>query len=272
MIKEKCPHCGNMVVGKFSPSATRKVLTSIAKKGGMKAVGAYVGSVFPVLGNVTGFFAGAALDLMYGDDINKYIDKVADEFFENKVYVFECPQCGHSWAREEGGNTQSYSYNQVLDPQELEMQKRRDRIKQWNQGLCRRKNTVHSLENQIATAQTDYNTAQSNFTKSLIWLIVFGIIGIYLVYYCWVEPFEYKTQAHDFLFGDYDTTRWHWSWLGMFLLAIIDIIIVIIKYNSCRELAQQKLYAKNNLETLPSNLELAKRDLEAYMQTKPSEY
>ena len=101
MITERCPHCGNTVVGQFSPSATRKVLTTIAKKGGMKAVLAYVGSVIPVLGNIGGFAVGAALDIIYGDDIKKYIDKVADEFDDNKVYVFDCPKCGHSWARKE---------------------------------------------------------------------------------------------------------------------------------------------------------------------------
>ncbi|MBD5188794.1 MAG: hypothetical protein HDS95_00740 [Bacteroidales bacterium] len=101
MIKERCSHCGNMVVGEFAPSTTRKYLTGLAKKGGMKAVLAAVGSVVPGFGNAAGFLVGGALDLIYGDDIKKFIDKVADEFDDNKVYVFDCPQCGHSWAKKE---------------------------------------------------------------------------------------------------------------------------------------------------------------------------
>lgn len=115
MITERCPHCGNTVVGQFSPSATRKVLTTIAKKGGMKAVLAYVGSVIPVLGNIGGFFAGAALDIIYGDDIKKYIDKVADEFDDNKIYVFDCPQCGNSWARKEDEIEEDYTYDELSE-------------------------------------------------------------------------------------------------------------------------------------------------------------
>ena len=101
MITEVCPHCGNTVGGVFSPSATRKTLSTLAKTGGMKAVLAYVGSVIPGFGTVAGVFAGATLDFIYGDDIKKFIDKVADEFSNNKVYVFECPQCGYSWAKKE---------------------------------------------------------------------------------------------------------------------------------------------------------------------------
>lgn len=101
MITEICPHCNNTVVGQFNPSNTRKYLTGLAKSGGMKAVLAAVGSVVPGFGNVAGFLAGGALDLIYGDDIKKFIDKVADEFDDNKVYVFDCPQCGHSWAKKE---------------------------------------------------------------------------------------------------------------------------------------------------------------------------
>ena len=101
MVTENCPHCGNKVRGEFSPSNTRKLLTSIAKKGGMKAVMAYVGSVFPGIGNVTGFLVGAGIDFIYGDDISKFIDKIADEIDENKIYVFSCPQCGYEWSRKE---------------------------------------------------------------------------------------------------------------------------------------------------------------------------
>lgn len=90
-----------MVEGQFSPSDTRKWLTALAKKGGMKAVLTAVGSVIPGFGNVSGFLAGTAIDVLYGKDINKLIDKVADTFDDNKVYVFECPNCGHTWTRKE---------------------------------------------------------------------------------------------------------------------------------------------------------------------------
>ena len=39
MKKEKCSHCQNIVIGVFTPSETRKWLTALAKKGGMKSVG-----------------------------------------------------------------------------------------------------------------------------------------------------------------------------------------------------------------------------------------
>ena len=101
MLTEVCSHCNNTVAGQFSPSNTRKWLTAIAKKGGMKAVLAAVGSAVPVIGNIGGFLTGTAIDLIYGKDIEKFIDKIADEFDDNKIYVFECPQCGHSWTRKE---------------------------------------------------------------------------------------------------------------------------------------------------------------------------
>lgn len=102
-----------MVEGKFSPSGTRKFLTGLAKKGGMKAVLAYVGSVVPGIGNIGGFLAGGVVDFIYGDGIKKYIDKVADIFDDNKVYVFDCPKCGNSWARKEDEieNTSNINYS-----------------------------------------------------------------------------------------------------------------------------------------------------------------
>lgn len=98
---DSCPQCHNEVVGEFSPSSTRKWLTTLAKKGGMKAVLTYAGSVIPGFGNVAGFFAGAAVDVIYGNDINKLVDKVADMFEDNKLYVFTCPKCGKTWTRKE---------------------------------------------------------------------------------------------------------------------------------------------------------------------------
>lgn len=76
------------------------------------------GSVIPGFGNVSGFLAGTAIDLIYGKDINKLVDYVADLFDDNKIYVFTCPNCGYSWTRkeedlifdsDEDGYTESYS-------------------------------------------------------------------------------------------------------------------------------------------------------------------
>ena len=67
----------------------------------MKAVLTAAGSVIPGFGNVSGFIAGTAIDLIYGKDINRLVDYVADLFDDNKIYVFTCPNCGHSWSRKE---------------------------------------------------------------------------------------------------------------------------------------------------------------------------
>lgn len=101
MISEICEQCHNTVIGEFTPSATRKWLTALAKKGGMKAVLTYAGSVIPGFGNIAGFLTGAAIDVLYGDNINKMVDKIADQFEDNKLYVFTCPQCGNAWTRAE---------------------------------------------------------------------------------------------------------------------------------------------------------------------------
>ncbi len=93
-------------------------MTGLAKKGGMKAVLAYVGSVVPGIGNIGGFLAGGVVDFIYGDDIKKFIDKVADIFDDNKVYVFDCPNCGNSWARKED-EINSSDYDE-LDDEEKE--------------------------------------------------------------------------------------------------------------------------------------------------------
>ena len=98
-MNEKCPQCGNMVVGEFSPSKVREWLTAIAKKGGMKAVMTAAGSIIPGFGNVSGFIAGTAIDMAYGKDINKLIDYIADQYEDHKVYIFKCPQCEKIWNR-----------------------------------------------------------------------------------------------------------------------------------------------------------------------------
>lgn len=97
MKTERCSQCGNMVVGSFNPSTARTYLTKIAKKGGMKALLATVGSVIPGFGTIAGFLTGTVIDVMYGKNIDKFIDKAIDAFQDKKVYVFTCPNCGKSW-------------------------------------------------------------------------------------------------------------------------------------------------------------------------------
>lgn len=110
-IIEQCSKCNNTVVGEFTPSKTREWLTALAKKGGMKAVLTAAGSVIPGFGNISGLLAGTAIDLIYGKNINELVDYVADLFDDNKIYVFTCPNCGHTWNRkeDEAKFTDSYS-------------------------------------------------------------------------------------------------------------------------------------------------------------------
>lgn len=110
---ERCG-CGNIVVGSFNPNTYRKYLTTVAKKGGMKAVLTVAGSVIPGFGNIAGFVAGTVIDVVYGDDINKLVDKVADEFESHKVYVFTCPNCGKSWTKRYTVST-TYATNPLGD-------------------------------------------------------------------------------------------------------------------------------------------------------------
>lgn len=99
MKTEICPNCGKVVEGSYAPSNTRKILTSIAKEGGMKALGWYVGWVLPGLGPVVGFVGGVAIDLIYGTRVNQLIDKIADILEKRKIYAFSCPKCGKAWTR-----------------------------------------------------------------------------------------------------------------------------------------------------------------------------
>lgn len=124
MESEKCK-CGNVVEGSFKPTDTRRYLTGIAKKGGMKALLGVAGSVIPGFGNIAGFLTGTAIDLIYGKDIDKFIDKIADQFEDKKVYVFTCPNCGRSWTRaldvegeEETSSEQTYE-EYVAEPFEV---------------------------------------------------------------------------------------------------------------------------------------------------------
>ncbi|MDE6721796.1 MAG: SEL1-like repeat protein [Bacteroidaceae bacterium] len=63
----------------------------------MKTIMTVAGSVIPGFGNVAGFVAGTAIDVLAGDKINKFVDNIADAFEDDKVYQFSCPNCGHEW-------------------------------------------------------------------------------------------------------------------------------------------------------------------------------
>ena len=96
-IDRKCRKCGNYVRGIFTPSETRRVVTNIAKKGGMKGVLTAAGTIIPGFGNVAGFITGAAIDHFYGDKINEYVDEAVDQFTDVEKYKFDCPCCHYKW-------------------------------------------------------------------------------------------------------------------------------------------------------------------------------
>ena len=98
ILTRKCPNCGNIVEGKVKRSTLSKGVRGVIKKGGMKGVLTAAGSVIPGFGNVTGFLAGAAIDAIYGDQINQAVDEATDIFMEDNVYEFKCPNCGKIWS------------------------------------------------------------------------------------------------------------------------------------------------------------------------------
>lgn len=132
-MKQQCSKCHNIVVGQFAPSETRKWLTALAKKGGMKAVLSAAGSALGGVGVIPGFLAGTAIDVIYGKDINKLVDKVADQFDDNKVYVFTCPKCGHTWSRKEDDiqdcDTEYYGESNTYSESESEPDDSNDKFK-----------------------------------------------------------------------------------------------------------------------------------------------
>lgn len=95
----QCPSCGNYVLGKIERSTGSKISRKIVKKGGMKAVGFAAGSIVPGAGNVVGFAAGALLDCVLGDEINKGVDNIVDNFVKDDTYEFVCPKCGKKWTK-----------------------------------------------------------------------------------------------------------------------------------------------------------------------------
>lgn len=108
----QCPSCGNYVVGKIERSTGSKLSRKIVKKGGMKAVGFAAGSIVPGAGNVVGFAAGALLDCVLGDEINKGVDDIVDNFVKDDTYEFVCPKCGKKWTKKYNSSSKStHSYS-----------------------------------------------------------------------------------------------------------------------------------------------------------------
>lgn len=108
----QCPSCGNYVQGKIERSAGSKLSRNIVKKGGMKAVGFAAGSIVPGAGNVVGFAAGALLDCVLGDEINKGVDDIVDNFVKDDTYEFVCPKCGKKWTKKYKSSSKStHSYS-----------------------------------------------------------------------------------------------------------------------------------------------------------------
>lgn len=93
----QCPHCGNTVNGTIVRSAGSKAVRTLIKKGGMKAVLTSAGSVIPGFGNVAGFVAGTVIDAAFGEQIGEMVDKVTDNFVEDNMYSFSCPNCDYTW-------------------------------------------------------------------------------------------------------------------------------------------------------------------------------
>lgn len=111
-MNEKCPKCGNIVVGEVQRSTGSKIARTVLKKGGMKATLAAAGSVIPGFGTVTGFLVGAGIDALYGDKINKVVDDGVDIFAEDMSYKFSCPKCGRTWHKR-ATTSQTYPDNSV---------------------------------------------------------------------------------------------------------------------------------------------------------------
>lgn len=111
-MTEKCPHCGNVVEGKKIKTYTNKVTRQGAKTavhmatsaGGM-ATGAAIGSaIMPGVGTVVGGALGFIGSAMFNQKVNESIDKVGDKIEDELImmdYEFTCPNCGHSWKRNE---------------------------------------------------------------------------------------------------------------------------------------------------------------------------
>lgn len=105
----RCPSCGNYVKGGIKRSTGSKLARNIAKKGGMKAIGLAAGSIVPGVGNIVGFAAGTLADCLMGEEINKEVDELVDNFMTDDTYEFVCPKCGRKWTKKFGATGSSFS-------------------------------------------------------------------------------------------------------------------------------------------------------------------
>lgn len=103
-IKNKCPHCGNVVVGYIDETLARKIVRDSIKKGGKKAIGLIAESVLPGSGAGVSLAAGILLE----DHIAGISDDVESAIFSNVDFVFDCPQCGFHW-KEQHSNQRDLS-------------------------------------------------------------------------------------------------------------------------------------------------------------------
>lgn len=101
-MRQQCSKCGNWVEGKkidtIARKTTRKVV-GLARKGGMTATGAAIGSVIPVAGTVVGGAIGFVADILLDDSLNDLTNDIEQTIFDETDYEFNCPKCGHKWIK-----------------------------------------------------------------------------------------------------------------------------------------------------------------------------
>lgn len=237
--KERCPKCEAWVTGLPVHDDT---VDQLAKVG----AGLVNGLTFGVGGTL----------LNQSGATTKASHWVQDQWKGKVKFHFECG-CGYEWDK-------SYNLNegQLLQDKMTELEK-------WNKEEKRKKEKVRVLERELAAAETVYKQAKSKSIKSFFWMLLFGGVDAYLIYYCWTEPFLYHVRENVWLLGERDVENYHWSWLGMFILAIICTVTFFNKFNAWKSNNSSVSQAKNNHETLPCKLEQAKRDYEEHLKSKP---
>lgn len=232
--KERCPRCGAWVTG-------LPVHNKTLAQGVKAAVG-----LIPVVGQIAN-----------ASGLTETFTQIGEDAARGKLrFHFECG-CGYEW-----------DMNYGIDEPEENPRTQMSKLEKWNIKLKELESRVKRFEGKIQIEKKNANVRDAFFP--FFKTLVIGALAAYLDYYCWEEPFEYKAMKHDFIFGDYEATLWHWSWLGMFLLAIPCTIAFITFFplliKKCKEITN----ANRNLKNLTRELDNAKSDLEAHIKTKPS--
>lgn len=179
-IKERCPHCGNMVLGQLQRSTGSKFARTLLKKGGMKGTLAAVGSVVPGIGTITGLAIGTGIDVFYGDKIKKVIDEGVDAFVEDTLYKFKCPNCEEEWVKK---TTQGrYEYENLIRGYEEEIESEYDEIypKELDQESLEEEKFLTKNDNSISQSKkvikkitkrtSDFNL--SAWTDRQLWILM----------------------------------------------------------------------------------------------------